>query len=90
MSIKWLHTGFILLIVFPAIAWAKDPINTNWRGLAIKGYDTVAYFTEGKPTKGKSEFEYKWMDAKWRFASARHLEMFRENPEKYAPQYGGY
>ena len=71
-------------------AWAKNPINTNWRGLAAKGYDVVAYFTEGKPVKGKSDFEYQWQGAKWRFASAEHKSLFEADPEKYAPQYGGY
>ena len=49
-----------VLIAGPFPVWAKDPINKNWKGLAIKGYDPVAYFTLGKPVKGKSEFEYKW------------------------------
>ena len=78
------------LIIFPSPVWAKDPINKNWRGLAIKGYDAVAYFTLGKPVKGKSEFEYKWEGAKWRFSSSEHQNLFAANPEKYAPQYGGY
>ena len=78
------------LIVAPIPAWAKSPINKNWRGLAIKGYDPVAYFTLGKPVAGKQEFEYKWQDAKWRFANEDHLNLFKSDPEKYAPQYGGY
>ena len=58
--------------------------------LAIKGYDPVAYFTDGKPTPGQPEHEIAWRDAKWRFASAQHRELFLKEPEKYAPQYGGY
>ena len=83
---------FILgaLIAFPSPLWAKDTINKNWEGLAIKGYDPVAYFTLGGPVKGKSEFEYKWEGAKWRFSTSKHLNLFTSNPEKYAPQYGGY
>jgi YHS domain-containing protein len=81
---------FAMLFVVPSPVWAKDPINKNWRGLAIKGYDPVAYFTLGTPTKGKSEFEYKWKGAKWRFSTSEHLNLFTSNPEKYAPQYGGY
>ena len=80
----------IFLVCLSSPVWAKKPINTNWMGLAVKGYDTVAYFTEGKPVKGKKEFEYKWQDAKWRFSTARHLDMFKADPEKYAPKYGGY
>ena len=69
---------------------AKDRINTNWWGVAVKGYDVVAYFTEGKPVKGSAEFQYQWEGAKWRFSNARHLEMFKADPEAYAPMYGGY
>ena len=78
------------LMAFPSPVWAKDPINKNWRGLAIKGYDPVAYFTLGTATKGKSEFEYKWKGAKWRFSNTENLNLFRSDPERYAPQYGGY
>ncbi len=86
--IVWLTT--LLVFGMSAPAWAKKPINTNWSGVAIKGYDTVAYFTEGKAVKGKKQFEYRWKDARWRFANDRHLEMFKADPEKYAPRYGGY
>lgn len=58
--------------------------------LMIDGYDPVAYFTERKPVKGLKGFEYQWMEATWRFASKENLELFKEDPEKYAPQYGGY
>jgi hypothetical protein len=58
--------------------------------VAIHGYDTVAYFTEGKAMKGTAEFEHAWEDARWRFASATNRELFKANPERYAPQFGGY
>ena len=80
----------IALIMAPPQLWANSSINTNWRGLALKGYDPVAYFTLGKPVAGKKEFEYKWNDARWRFANQAHLNLFKSDPEKYAPQYGGY
>ena len=70
--------------------WAKKPVNTNWWGVAVKGYDVVAYFTLGKPVKGTKAFEVEWQDAKWRFSSAEHLNLFKSDPQKYAPQYGGY
>jgi YHS domain-containing protein len=57
---------------------------------AIRGYDPVAYFTEGKPSKGKQEFTYVWNGASWHFTSAQNREVFKASPEKYAPQYGGY
>lgn len=65
-------------------------INIGADEVAIHGYDTVAYFTESKPMKGKSEFEHAWEGARWRFASATHRDLFSANPERYAPQYGGY
>jgi hypothetical protein len=77
-------------ITSPIQVWAKPFINKNPEGLAIKGYDPVAYFTLGKPVKGKNMFEHKWQDAIWRFANEDHLNLFKSNPEKYAPQYGGY
>ena len=57
---------------------------------AIKGYDSVAYFTEGAPVKGKEQFSTEYQQATWQFASQQNLDLFLENPEKYAPQYGGY
>ena len=78
------------LIIVPTHAWAKSYINKNWAGVAIKGYDPVAYFKLSKPVKGKKEFEYKWKDAVWRFANENHLNLFKSDPETYAPQYGGY
>lgn len=89
-KIKYWLLLTIFLVGLSSPVWAKKPINSNWIGLAVKGYDTVAYFTQGKPVKGKKAFEYKWQDAKWRFSTATHLEMFKADPEKYAPQYGGY
>ena len=83
----FIMAGFIIV---PTQAWAKSSINKNWKGVAIKGYDTVAYFTLSKPVEGKKEFEYKWKDAIWRFANEDHLKLFKSDPEKYAPQYGGY
>jgi YHS domain-containing protein len=57
---------------------------------AIQGYDPVAYFKESKPVKGKSEFSYSWKDGVWYFSNEENLNDFKANPEKYAPQFGGY
>ncbi len=59
-------------------------------GVAIHGYDAVAYFTQSKPVKGESKFSFKWNGANWYFASQQDLDLFKANPAKYAPQYGGY
>lgn len=68
----------------------QKTVNTGWFGVAIKGHDTVAYFTEGRAIKGKAEFELTWEDARWRFANAANLDLFKNNPDKYAPKYGGF
>ena len=70
---------------------AKPEINTiGSPGIAIKGFDPVAYFTVGKPTKGSAEFEVEHKGAKWRFASAENKALFEADPAKYEPAYGGY
>ena len=72
-------------------AFAVSPVNkTLLGGVAIKGYDPVAYFTDSKPVKGSKDFRYDWQGATWQFASAEHRDLFTKEPEKYAPQYGGY
>ena len=72
-------------------ALAGDLINTGYfGGVAIEGYDPVAYFTEGRPVKGSEAFSYEWLGTPWYFANARHRDMFISDPAKYAPQYGGY
>ena len=69
---------------------AEDAVFTDWFGHAIRGYDPVAYFTEGRPVEGLPAHELAWNGATWRFASAENLARFRADPEAYAPQYGGY
>lgn len=78
-----------LFLLFIAAAFATDAVNKSG-ALAIKGYDPVAYFTDGRAIEGKRDFSLDWNDAQWRFASREHRELFRKNPARYAPQYGGY
>lgn len=83
----------ILMIgmIFSGLSFALDPVYTGFfSSEAIKGYDSVAYFTENKPVKGKSEFSLERDGATWLFASQENLDLFKADPEKYAPQYGGY
>ncbi len=69
----------------------KTKINKTTLGnLALKGYDPVAYFKEGRAVEGRREFSHEWADATWRFSSAANRDAFAREPEKYAPQYGGY
>jgi len=65
-------------------------VYTAPNGLAIRGADPVAYFTEGAAVIGSSEYQYEWQGSTWQFASAQNRDMFASNPEQYAPQYGGY
>lgn len=59
-------------------------------GLAIGGYDPVAYFTEGKSRRGDTQFLFSWGGADWSFVSLAHRDAFAANPTRYAPQYGGH
>jgi YHS domain-containing protein len=57
--------------------------------LGLKGYDPVAYFTLSAPTPGVAQYEYVYDGVRYHFANARHRDLFKANPEKYAPQFGG-
>ena len=59
-------------------------------GLAISGFDPVAYFTDGAPTPGKGEFEYRWAGAVWRFRNEGNRSAFIADPDVYMPRFGGY
>jgi YHS domain-containing protein len=59
-------------------------------GVALRGYDPVAYFTEARPVRGRPEFETRWQGVTWRFASAAHRDRFVAEPQRYAPSYGGF
>jgi len=65
-------------------------INTSYDGVAIKGYDPVAYFTDGNAVQGSPDYTYEWLHTKWQFASAEHRDLFANDPLTYVPQYGGY
>lgn len=77
-----------LLAASPALA--GELVNKDGDNVAIKGYDPVAYFTEGRPVPGQAAFDHEWQSAIWRFASAAHRELFASAPDKYAPRYGGF
>jgi YHS domain-containing protein len=85
----------LLLLVFAPLAFAplafaaQAPVFTTGDG-AIRGYDPVAYFTIGEPTRGNDRFTASWQGATFKFVSAANLELFKADPAAYAPQYGGY
>jgi len=76
------------LTMRPAMA-ATDPVFSDG-GLAIRGTDPVAYFTQGAPVMGSADYALMWDGAIWHFASAANREAFEMNPMGYAPRYGGY
>ncbi len=97
---KWLVIGGVVLIVLiGGFAITKKVSPVSWglwgdvnasSGLALKGYDPVAYFEVGKATVGDSQFSYEWSGANWQFSSAANRDLFAQSPENYAPQFGGF
>jgi YHS domain-containing protein len=81
----------IALLVFnSAFSLAQKPLVFSTSEGALRGYDPVAYFTDAKPTKGTSEFTFNYQGAVWHFASDESLKIFKSDPEKFMPQFGGY
>jgi YHS domain-containing protein len=91
----WLGTSAALVTTF-VIAWsgsvaAGGGANTGYfGGIAIMGYDPVAYFTEARAVEGSPEFSREFLGETWHFANAEHRDLFAADPVRYAPQYGGY
>ncbi|CAG0990058.1 hypothetical protein MTYP_02235 [Methylophilaceae bacterium] len=90
---KWIRVFIAASLLFVAqVSFAEVAINTQGsdQGIAISGFDTVAFFTENRAVKGNPEIAAEWKGAKWLFASQDHLNLFKADPEKYAPQWGGF
>jgi len=83
-------TGVSAPLPVLAVKQTGGEFNTMFAGLGAKGYDVVAYFTDHKPVLGSADHEYVYGGVTWRFASEDHRNMFAADPEKYAPQYGGF
>lgn len=87
------NLSLLLIAIFAnlSVAFAEDAIYTGYfNNKAASGYDVVAYFTENKALEGDSQYRFEYMGADWYFTSQAHLDLFKNNPEKYAPQYGGH
>lgn len=80
----------LLLIATPMFGQNKTLLNLDKQGIAIQGYDPVAFFTQNRPVKGRPEFESKYNGARYLFASAEDKSTFDANPAKYEPQFGGF
>lgn len=85
-----LLAAFALAATAAARAEPAAHLNVQQGGVAVHGYDPVAYFTAGKPTPGKPQFTAVHEGATYRFASAENLAAFKADPARYAPQYGGW
>lgn len=92
-------TSLLVLGVTSWFLFFKEPefkttngylVNLNEKGVIIEGYDPVAYFTDNKPVKGSPEFTTTYEGATYWFASAEHAALFKQAPQKYAPQYGAF
>ncbi|HVZ25903.1 MAG TPA: YHS domain-containing (seleno)protein [Sediminibacterium sp.] len=79
---------FLCILSAPAIAQQGEIFAPE--GKAIRGYDVVAFFKQGKPVPGFDSLHYAWKQAEWLFATQEDMDAFRANPEAYAPQFGGY
>jgi len=83
-----------LAVVTPALSAQAAPgkvlVNVDQRGLALEGYDPVAFFTDGKAVRGQAGLTATYQGAEYRFASAGHRDLFAADPAKYAPQFGGF
>jgi YHS domain-containing protein len=78
-------------VVPPAYASLTERIVVDWHtGLAIDGYDPVAFFTQGKPVAGSPDLELRYRGVVWRFCNTGNRAAFAQRPDIYMPQYGGY
>jgi len=81
---------FVAAQAWPLAAQTKTLLNLDKAGLAIQGHDPVAFFTDGQPVKGKPGFQERHNGALYYFASKEHRELFKADPAKYEPAFGGY
>ena len=87
---KKLLLVFTTLVVVSAIMSAKELQNLDGSGVAIQGYDPVAFFLDGRPIKGNPQFQSQYRGGKYYFASEEHKAAFDKEPARYEPQFGGY
>ncbi|MGQ0543619.1 MAG: YHS domain-containing (seleno)protein [Blastocatellia bacterium] len=96
---KFFNRKFLFFMLFIGIAAAIGAcgkagttlsLNADSSGNALRGYDAVAYFAVENAVKGDAKYAYAWNGAKWLFSNEENMKRFQQNPEAYAPQYGGY
>jgi YHS domain-containing protein len=80
----------LILTTLSAVSVAKELNNLDGNGVALQGYDPVAFFTDNQPVKGNQQFQSQYHGATYYFASAEHKATFDKDPAKYEPQFGGF
>src|SRR5215813_8544175 len=85
-----LSLALLFLVALPLAAGTKMLLNADKNGLALQGYDPVAFFTENKPIKGKPELKSTYQGVTYLFASAENKMRFEKEPAKYEPAFGGF
>lgn len=82
----------LLMLNLPVMAAgpSQPEIYKDVSGRALKGYDAVAYHLDRRPVQGSQDFAYEWKGAEWWFSSAENRDKFIADPERWAPQFGGY
>lgn len=92
LNVKFMKTILVATgLMLSGVGFAADSdANADANDVAIHGYDTVAYFTKSAPTKGTAKFTATYKNTVYQFASAENRDLFRADPTKFAPQFGGY
>jgi hypothetical protein len=98
MKYLWIAVIVILVAAAAFLTVKKvSPVGWGWwgatntsSGVALDGYDAVSYFEAKEPLQGQRNYRYGWHDAEWHFASAENRDRFAANPDRYAPQFGGF
>lgn len=79
----------LLFLLFPLIFFGQKK-NINKNLLAVEGYDLVSFFTQDNPQQGRESLAVSWKGARYLFVSEENKTMFKKNPDKYLPAYGGW
>ncbi len=93
---QWLPAGLLVMVLLSAsavvarAAFAAEIVNATAAGIAVDGFDTVAYFELGHPVKGRADHSVVYKDVRWLFATPEHRNAFAADPERYAPRYNGF
>lgn len=88
--------AMLILLTLCSVAGVKAQKNASYfnnvdaNGVILDGYDAVAFFTDNKPVKGDAQYQFNYQGATYYFSSREHLDLFKSNPEKYKPQFGGW